>query len=208
MQVLQLGSTYVTRNPGEAHFTIEDLRAAVETRNTAVTRKILHFGRSLRGSPQYWFATKCNLSAMITQLGKPQLFVTLKLADSRHPSLDRFVPGDIPRSHAIVKYLGFTASYASFKFNTVFDHFKKPYFGISDFFVCSEWQHRGSQHWHGLLWLDDAPDTETAAPTEIAAFVNRWASCVNTAVAPGEVPDDQFFFTRRSRLTINLPLCC
>lgn len=96
MQVLQLGSAYMTRNPGEAHFTIEDLRAAVETRNTAVTRKILHFGRSLRGSPQYWFATKCNLSAMITQLGKPQLFVTLTLADSQDQLLDRFVPGDIP----------------------------------------------------------------------------------------------------------------
>jgi len=38
-----------------------------------------------------------------------------------------------------------------------------------------------------LLWLDDAPDTETAAPTEIAAFVDRWVSWVNTAVAPGEV---------------------
>jgi len=186
----------MTRNPGEAHFTIEDLRAAVETRNTAVTRKILYFGRSLRGSPQYWFATKCNLSAMITQLGKPQLFVALTLADSQDPLLDRFVPEDVPRSHAINKYRGFTASYASFKFNTVFDRFMKPYFGISDFFVRSERQHRGSQHWHGLLWLDDAPDTET--PTEIAAFVDCWVSCVNTAVAPGEVPDDQFIYAAPS----------
>ena len=173
MQVLQLGSAYVARNPGEAHFTIEEIRAAVQMRNRAVTRKILHFGRSLRGSPQYWFATKCNLSAMITQLGKPQLFVTLTLADSQDPLLDRFVPGDIPRSHTIAKYPGFTASHASFKFNTVFDRFMKPYFGISAFFFRSECQHLSSQHWHGLLWLDDAPDTENAAPAEIAAFVDR-----------------------------------
>ena len=82
MQVLQLGSAYVTRKLGEAHFTIGDLCAAFEMRNTAVTRKILHFGHSLRGSLQYWFATKCNLSAMITQLEKCQLFVTLTLAPS------------------------------------------------------------------------------------------------------------------------------
>jgi len=63
----------------------------------------------------------------------------------------------------------------------------KPYFGISDFFVRSEWHHRASQHWHGLLWLDDGPNTETAAPTEIAVFVNCWVSCVNTAVAPGAI---------------------
>jgi len=112
---------------------------------------------------------------------------------------DRFVPGDIPRSHAIAKYPAFTASYASFKFISVFDHFMKPYFGISDFFVRSEWQHQGAQHWHGLLWLDDAPDTETAAHTEIPAFVDRWVSCVNTTtVAPGEVPDDQLFYAAPS----------
>ena len=76
MQVLQVGSAYVIQNPGEVHFTIEDLRMAVKTRNTAVTRKILHFMLSMRGSPQYRFATNSNLSAMITQLGKPQLFMT------------------------------------------------------------------------------------------------------------------------------------
>ena len=65
-----------------------------------------------------------------------------------------------------------------------------PYFGISDFFFRSEWQHRGSHHWH-----DDAPDTETAAPTEIAAFVDLWISCVNTAVALCEVSDDQLFYS-------------
>ena len=79
MQVLQLGSAYVTRKLGEAHFTIGDLCAAFEMRNTA---GILHFGHSLRGSLQYWFATKCNLSAMITQLEKSQLLVTLTLAPS------------------------------------------------------------------------------------------------------------------------------
>ena len=119
--------------------------------------------------------------------------MTLTRADYQDPLLDRLVPGEISRSHAIGRYPGFTASYASFKFNTVFDRFMKLYSGISDFFVCSEWQHRGSQHWHGLLWLDNASDTETGAPTEIAAFVDRWVSCVNAAVASGEVPDDQFF---------------
>jgi len=69
----------------------------------------------------------------------------------------------------------------------------KPYLGFSDFFVRSEWQHWGSQHWHGLLWHDDASDTETAVPVKIAASVDRWVSCVNTAIGPGEVPDDQFF---------------
>jgi len=87
MQVLQLGNAYGTLNPGEEHFTIEELRAAVEMRNATVTQKILHCRHFLRGSPQYWFATKCNLSAMITQLGHTFRFTACRCHSHLHTAL-------------------------------------------------------------------------------------------------------------------------
>ena len=32
--------------------------------------------------------------------------------------------------------------------------------GASDYWLCFEWQHRGSPHIHGLAWLTNAPNVE------------------------------------------------
>lgn len=34
------------------------------------------------------------------------------------------------------------------------------FFSVKDYWYRFEWQHRGSPHIHGLLWLDDAPDCD------------------------------------------------
>lgn len=36
--------------------------------------------------------------------------------------------------------------------------FMVKYFRVKDFWYRFEWQHRGSPHIHGLLWLDNAPN--------------------------------------------------
>ena len=52
------------------------------------------------------------------------------------------------------------------------------YYGkIKDYFYITEFQNRGSEHDHGLLWIKDAPIYGTNTNEEIETFVDRYLSC-------------------------------
>ena len=65
--------------------------------------------------------------------------------------------------------------------------------GPTDYWVCFEWQHRGSPHVHGLAWLPNAPDVEKLlspsnisdeAKEEIIRYADGLVSTCNPAVLP------------------------
>jgi hypothetical protein len=61
--------------------------------------------------------------------------------------------------------------------------------GVGDYWFRVEYQHRGSPHVHGLIWLPNAPDISNPQITdkEITDFVDKYISTVNPGVGPGEV---------------------
>ena len=65
-------------------------------------------------------------------------------------------------------------------FNTVFKAKEGPLGDIIDFFIRTEFQHRGSPHIHGLLWVKNAPvyDSEKEeSAKEVSTFVDKYISC-------------------------------
>ena len=59
----------------------------------------------------------------------------------------------------------------------------QPIGSVVHFFYRIEFQQRGPQHAHGVVWIKDAPDPETDSPQTIAAFVDRYVSCELPSVA-------------------------
>ena len=55
-------------------------------------------------------------------------------------------------------------------------HDHKYYGELKDYFFVTEFQNRGSQHDHGLLWIKEAPVYGTNTNAEIEDFVDRYLS--------------------------------
>ena len=64
--------------------------------------------------------------------------------------------------------------------------------GCTDFWLCFEWQHRGSPHVHGLAWLSNAPNVEEVLAShdnlsqkqDLLRFIDSLVSTTNPAVLP------------------------
>lgn len=141
--------------------------------------KNLAFLKSVPNSVQYWMDRKKDLFAMIRQLGKPSMFLTLSANEIHWPNLlkilhelsDAFTDVSVTdplvhltrsmRSHLVNEDPVTCCIY----FNKLLDCVmallqakgKMNPFGkyrVVDFFQRIEFQHRGSPHAHILLWLD------------------------------------------------------
>jgi hypothetical protein len=81
------------------------------------------------------------------------------------------------------------AYYFQKRWEVYFEHFMKEKFKIKDYWWRYEWQHRGSSHIHGFLWLEDAPDVDKLdlknKPEDVATFVNYWDPIIS-AVNPDQ----------------------
>lgn len=143
----------------------------------------LAFMRGVPNTTHYWMEKKREVFAMIRQLGKPTVFLTMsasevhwkrlislleKLRVQGNPELQRSIDdlrlidaSDLVNNDPVV-----CAIYANRLFDTIINILKdkvvslfKPYY-VVDFFKRVEFQHRGSPHVHVLLWLNNAPDEE------------------------------------------------
>ena len=69
--------------------------------------------------------------------------------------------------------------------------------GATDYWLQFEWQHRGSPHMHGLVWLSGAPDAEkilespSSSREDLIKYVDSLLTTVNPAILPdGSNADD------------------
>ena len=69
----------------------------------------------------------------------------------------------------------------------------KPIFGVEDFWFRFEWQHHGSPHLHGVLWLKDfrLSDTDSLTEEQKHALVDYFGNmCVAiNPTSPENIPD-------------------
>lgn len=127
---------------------------------------IMYYGSTLRGTRPFWKQRCSELTQMVRQIGLPTIFFTLSAADYHWPDLFRLiVPGQDPAQftererHELMHDNPFlTANFFNIRAQAFIDLFIKRFFPVADFWYRFEWQHRGSPHVHGLLWLDDSPD--------------------------------------------------
>lgn len=144
------------------------------------------FLKTIPNSAQYWADRKKDLFAMIRQLGKPTVFLTLSASEIRWPHLLRILyrlsdeyrelGQDIQVSRVLEKLDRYKRAYlvaedpvtCAIYFNKLVRTImsilsaKKSYnpFGkhrVVDYFIRIEFQQRGSAHAHTLLWLENSP---------------------------------------------------
>jgi len=116
---------------------------------------------------------------MIEQLGSPHLFFTLSAADIQWPELHRLI--ELQRSYStnepplnldelsetaaydrridnLTRFPHIAASFLQSRVKAFLDSLQQiPEFKHVDHWYRFEWQHRGSGHVHGFLWLKDGP---------------------------------------------------
>ncbi|GBP70856.1 hypothetical protein EVAR_53520_1 [Eumeta japonica] len=138
----------------------------------------LAFMKTVPNSIQYWAARKLGLFAMMRQLGKPTVFLTISANEIRWPKLLTILlklsnkyPGktakdlntserctlvsDDPVTCCIYFHKLVGSLMKMLKSKQFYNPFGK-YF-VQDYFIRIEFQHRGSPHAHILLWLNNDP---------------------------------------------------
>jgi PIF1-like helicase/Helitron helicase-like domain at N-terminus/Herpesvirus tegument protein, N-terminal conserved region len=156
---------------------------------------------TIRSSPAYWQKEKKKVMGMIRQFGVPTLFFTLSAAETRWPELlvllYKVVDGvDVTPEFAmnaefmekarLIRSDPVTcARYFDHRVRCVLKMWKStsgPFEGyeISDFYYRVEFQHRGSPHIHGLIWLIYAPKYDRTNPDSIIQcqdFIDKIITC-------------------------------
>jgi len=102
---------------------------------------------------------------MVDTLGLPTVFFTLSAADLQWPELANILgveelDSSTARSNAVVDYPCLTDLFFYHRVMKFMDVFFMHTMNAKDYWLQFEYQHRGSPHVHGVVWLTDAPDVE------------------------------------------------
>ncbi|XP_057835128.1 uncharacterized protein LOC131045552 [Cryptomeria japonica] len=196
----QSAAIFIRTNLGESiPTTIEALHGRLQnTPDDQLPNQLLRFGATLRGTRAYWRKSRKELTAMIFQLGPPTLFFTLSSADTKWPDLHRlFSENDGQTTQFTRKQLTnhvicnphITALYLHNRFTIFREEVIQKLFQAKDHWYRYEWQHRGSGHIHGFLWLPGAPNMETINWTDDnevqmeKTFFDQYVSAWNPHIA-------------------------
>jgi ATP-dependent DNA helicase PIF1 len=169
---------FIRLYPGMENLTIEDIRRKLNSdEKPALLQSIQRVMVWIPRLSPFWRKHRMQLSNMIDQLGSPHLFFTLSAADLHWPDLHRLIEeqrsqlGDgLPLGpldeHAIhtrhvdnlTKYPHTVASFLQSRVKEFLSTIgKHPEFEHTNHWYRYKWQHRGSGHVHGFLWLKDGP---------------------------------------------------
>ncbi|MCL7044102.1 hypothetical protein MKW94_009965, partial [Papaver nudicaule] len=177
-RALSLGSVYVKNFPCDGELSIQSIRDMVSSGDMRFLSRISYYAKQMRGTRAYWYTRLKELIAMVKQLGPPTIFFTLSAADLQWPELFALLDPEnrletldpIERNREKARLLNENPLVASWFFQKRVQLFFKEYlkkeFLVVDYWYRFEWQHRGSGHVHGFLWLRDAPDTSDIATNE------------------------------------------
>lgn len=145
--------------------------------------------QSVRTSPDYKEKLKSNLFAMIRQLGTPTFFVTFSSAERLWPplitALEKLNPQKKTNEESPSSYVQrllrsdpvTTVRYYTHRFECLKNLLTKDATilgGVEDYFFVTEFQTRGSQHDHGLLWIKDAPIIDKDDDNNIIRFIDTY----------------------------------
>ncbi|XP_059064420.1 uncharacterized protein LOC131856594 [Cryptomeria japonica] len=106
---------------------------------------------------------------MIEQLGPPTLFFTLSSANTKWPDLHKLFPKTQSNTvhHNRMQFIEnlvnnphITTLYLHLRFQIFRDEVIVKQLHATDHWYRYEWQHRGSAHIHGFLWLPQAPNID------------------------------------------------
>ncbi|XP_066599998.1 uncharacterized protein [Prorops nasuta] len=135
----------------------------------------------LRNTPQCWIRPRCMLKCMIYNYGPATWFLTLSPSEwlwsdmieylreinspkSKTMSINELIASDPVSVSRFIKN----------KFQAINDFITSPdnpIEEVSHYFIRREYQGRGTQHFHKLIWIKDAPIIDVSSNEDVAAFI-------------------------------------
>ena len=166
---------------------------------------------TIRNSLAYFETKKKDVMAMVHQQGIPTIFFLLSAADTKWTNLlislgkllhnVTYTEPDIESmtwAEKCTLISSHPAACARYFHNHVQRFFKytlhspqSPFGHLEDFFYCMEFQHRGSPHVYGLLWIKEAPKLDVNSNVEVCAYIDSIIVCTSN-VSEKEHPYVQF----------------
>ncbi|XP_054717389.1 uncharacterized protein LOC129226785 [Uloborus diversus] len=156
------------------------------------------FTKNIKSSPAHWKNERARVFAMMRQYGLPTIFLTLSAAENRwydlikhlkkihcnHDlTLEEFNEMRVKDKNDLIKKdPAICALYFDYKVKQLWKTFscKQGPFGtlkVTHFFKRTEFQQRGSPHFHVLIWLGNAPQYKEDDVEEIESFVDTIMTC-------------------------------
>ena len=162
-QLLSQACIYLTQNPEDANFTVEELRQMVGqmTANHLMNR-VQRYVAKIQGTKQNWYQRYQELKSLITQKGAPTFFFTFSAADNYWPDLHRLVqePNNaIPsvRIRAVIDNLHITEAFFVSRLDEFCSHWLDRVMSAEWKWLRFEWQARGSIHAYECVKLSNDP---------------------------------------------------
>ncbi|KAK3929764.1 ATP-dependent DNA helicase [Frankliniella fusca] len=162
---LRNGNLFIKSQPEFENMTLTQLKEELH-RNPTLIKKIMYRNSSISGSKSYWFARGKELLSMVEQIGLPTLFCTFSAADLHWPELFKLLAPDedlttmslfrkkqLVKNNPLIVDTFFLKRVETFMAQVVIKKYK-----VKDYWFRIEYQHRGSPHMHGVLWIEHAPD--------------------------------------------------
>jgi len=162
-RTLQQGSIFIKQNPGDSHFTIEEMREmASSNASTVFMSKLSRYVANITGSNAYWHKVRNDLKTTITTKGVPTIFFTLSSADMHWPELHSLFSGKSDstnenRRQNVIDNPHIVDWFFDQRVKSFIKHWLYDTLGASWHWYRYEYQARGSIHCHGTAKLKNDP---------------------------------------------------
>ncbi|KAK3909608.1 ATP-dependent DNA helicase pfh1 [Frankliniella fusca] len=187
---LSNGGIFVRKNSNFKNMNAEQLKEELEN-DPSLIKKLMFYNSNLQGTRSFWYSKGQELLSMVEQLGLPTLFFTLSAADLHWPDLFKFLsPDEDPQSMSdarrrklVEQHPAKVDAFFTLRGKTFITEVLRKKFQINDLWYRIEYQHRGSPHIHGVMWLKDAPkfnDLSKSTDEEILQIANYFEQYICT----------------------------
>lgn len=192
LTVDQSSRYYISKNSSLTNLSIEELEELmVGSQNKSTVDSFARVGGKLKGSRPYWKQASWDVQAFVKQLGCPDLFLTLSAADMQWPDLHRHMPqyelflsGTSEEKKRLIRdnvqgNPHIIAHYFFLRRKLYYDAILKPLLGVDDYWDRDEFQGRGTEHLHALIWIGSTHLHTVTDDTSAAAFAEFWGRIVS-----------------------------
>ena len=184
------------------------LKNPQEFRKLVREEKGYAFLKQIRGSLPYWETFRLDLLAMIGQLGCPTIFLTLSCNELQWPELiicigktynRHFTESDVEKMSYDEKVTWLnsnpviTARICQNRVHVfterVLKHRRSPFGKMAHCVFKTEFQMRGSMHFHAFLWIEGAPKLGIDPDEDVMRYIEKVSSVSCPEGTPLSVSD-------------------
>ena len=185
---LNSGNVFIKKNSFFSKLSVMQLKVHLKS-HPEIAKQIMFYSSRIRTTPSYWNSRCGELLDMVKSVGIPSLFFTLSSADYHWPYLYTLLGYDVNKLSISQKMKLVSENplvcdtFFSLRCKFFLEKYVSKKLPVKDFWYRYEYQHRGSIHVHGVLWLDGAPDVTNVESESsqklILEYFDDLISCTN-----------------------------